>query len=149
MGRPHSDVGRVCVGIDRRHALDDCRLTADETSDQIQPRIAVQVGGLHDQGVAFPRPRDPNTGKYRRVRLFVFTLGYSRKSVRLLTWRSSAQIWAELHERAFRRLGGTVRVIVLDYVPRNIIELMCPNGECGRGLSARSKQTIVSPTTGT
>jgi hypothetical protein len=26
------------------------------------------------------------------------------------------QIWAELHERAFRRLGGTVRVIVLDYV---------------------------------
>jgi hypothetical protein len=54
-----------------------------------------------------PMVRDPNTGKYRRVRLFVFTLGYSRKSVRLLTWRSSAQIWAALHERAFRRIGGT------------------------------------------
>jgi hypothetical protein len=26
--------------------------------------------------------------------------------VRLLVWHSSAQIWAELHERAFRRLGG-------------------------------------------
>ena len=51
--------------------------------------------------------RDPTTGKYRRARLFVLTLGYSRKCVRLLTWRSSAQIWAELHERAFRRLGGT------------------------------------------
>src|ERR1700686_1982568 len=61
-----------------------------------------------------PMGRDPQTGKYRRVRLFVFTLGYSRKSVRLLTWRSSTQIWAELHERAFRRIGGTVRVIVLD-----------------------------------
>jgi hypothetical protein len=35
--------------------------------------------------------RDPQTRKYRRVRLFVLTLGYSRKAVRLLTWRSSAQ----------------------------------------------------------
>ena len=44
-----------------------------------------------------PMVRDPATGKYRRTRLFVMTLGYSRKSVRLLTWRSSSQIWAELH----------------------------------------------------
>ncbi len=50
----------------------------------------------------------PATGKYRRTRLFVLTLGYSRKAVRLLVWQSSAQVWAELHERAFRRLGGTV-----------------------------------------
>jgi transposase len=65
--------------------------------------------------------RDPNTGKYRRVRLFVFTLGYSRKSVRLLTWRSSAQMWAELHERAFRRLGGTVKVVVLDNLGEGVL----------------------------
>jgi transposase len=64
-----------------------------------------------------PMVRDRETGKYRRTRLFVLTLGYSRKSVRLLTWRSSAQIWAELHERAFRRLGGAVRVVVLDNLP--------------------------------
>ncbi len=64
-----------------------------------------------------PMVRDPDTGKYRRTRLFVLTLGYSRKAVRLLVHRSSAQVWAELHERAFRRLGGIVRVIVLDYVP--------------------------------
>ena len=32
-----------------------------------------------------PMVRDPKTGKYRRTRLFVMTLGYSRKSVRLLT----------------------------------------------------------------
>ena len=36
-----------------------------------------------------PMVRDPQTGKYRRTRLFVLTLGYSRKSVRLLSWRSS------------------------------------------------------------
>ena len=53
--------------------------------------------------------RDAQSGRYRRTRLFVLTLGYSRKSVRLLVFRSSSQTWAELHEKAFRRLGGTPR----------------------------------------
>ena len=61
------------------------------------------------------------TGKYRRTRLFVLTLAYSRKAVRLLTWRSSAQIWCELHERAFRRIGGTVKVIVLDNLKEGVL----------------------------
>ena len=68
-----------------------------------------------------PMVRDPAVSKYRRTRLFVLTLGYSRKSVRLLVWRSSAQIWAELHERAFRRLGGTVHVIVLDNLREGVL----------------------------
>jgi transposase len=68
-----------------------------------------------------PMGRHPKTGKYRRTRLFVLTLGYSRKSIRLLVWQSSAQIWAELHERAFRRLGGTVRVIVLDNLKEGVL----------------------------
>src|SRR5713101_1481653 len=68
-----------------------------------------------------PMVRDPATGKYRRTRLFVLTLGYSRKAVRLLTWRSSTQIWAELHERAFRRLGGAPRVIVLDNLAEGVL----------------------------
>jgi hypothetical protein len=61
-----------------------------------------------------PMVRDPQSGKYRRTRLFVLTLGYSRKAVRLLRWRSNARTWAELHEQAFRRLGGSTRVVVLD-----------------------------------
>jgi transposase len=68
-----------------------------------------------------PMVRHPATGKYRRTRLFVLTLGYSRKSVRLLTWRSSTQTWAELHEQAFRRLGGTTRVVVLDNLAEGVI----------------------------
>ena len=68
-----------------------------------------------------PMVRHPQTGKYRRTRLFVLTLGYSRKAVRLLVWQSSTQIWAELHERAFRRLGGTVRVIVLDNLKEGVL----------------------------
>jgi transposase len=61
-----------------------------------------------------PMVRDAESRKYRRTRLFVMTLGCSRKSVRLLTFRSSSRIWAELHERAFRRLGGATRIVVLD-----------------------------------
>ena len=69
-----------------------------------------------------PMVRHPETGKYRRTRLFVPTLGYSRKSVRLLTWKSSSRVWAELHERAFRRLGGAVRVILLDNLKEGVLE---------------------------
>jgi len=65
--------------------------------------------------------RDPQTGKYRRTRLFVMALGYSRKAVRLLTFRSSARIWAELHETAFRRVGGSVRIIVLDNLREGVL----------------------------
>ncbi len=66
--------------------------------------------------------RDPLSGKYRRVRLFVMTLGYSRKSVRLLMFASSSSIWCELHEKAFRRLGGTTRVVVLDNLREGVLK---------------------------
>jgi transposase len=68
-----------------------------------------------------PMVRHAATGKYRRTRLFVMTLGHSRKSVRLLVWKSSAKTWAELHERAFRRLGGAVRVVVLDNLREGVL----------------------------
>jgi transposase len=68
-----------------------------------------------------PMVRDPQTGKYRRTLLFVLTLGYSRKSVRFLAFRSSARIWAELHEKAFRRLGGAPRVVVLDNLREGVL----------------------------
>ena len=69
-----------------------------------------------------PLVRDPATGKYRRTRLFVMTLGYSRKSVRLLVWKSSAQTWAELHEKAFRRLGGVTRLVVSDNLREGVLQ---------------------------
>jgi len=69
-----------------------------------------------------PTIRDPNTGKYRRSRLFVLTLGYSRKCVRLLTFQSSTRIWAELHERAFRRLGGAVKIVVPDNLGEGVLK---------------------------
>jgi transposase len=79
--------------------------------------------------------RDPDSGKYRRTRLFVLTLGWSRKfhpgrrpvpgdpgkCVRLLVFRSSARVWAELHEKAFRRLGGAPRIVVLDNLREGVL----------------------------
>jgi transposase len=68
-----------------------------------------------------PMVRDPQSGNYRRTRLFVMTLGYSRKAVRLLVFRSSSRIWAELHEKAFRRLGGATRIVVLDNLREGVL----------------------------
>src|SRR5499427_2673263 len=68
-----------------------------------------------------PMVRDPQSGKYRRTRLFVMTLGYSRKAVRLLVFHSNSRTWAELHEKAFRRLGGAVRVVILDNLKEGVL----------------------------
>jgi transposase len=68
-----------------------------------------------------PMVRYAATGKYRRTRLFLLTLAHSRKSVRLLTWKSSTRTWAELHEQAFRRLGGVPATIVLDNLREGVL----------------------------
>ena len=94
-----------------------------ERAREAHPVIETAPGeeGQVDYGEG-PMVRHPETGKYRRMRLFVFTLGCSRKSVRLLTFRSSTQIWAALHERAFRRLGGSPRVVVLDNLKEGVLK---------------------------
>ena len=68
-----------------------------------------------------PMVRHPETGKYRRTRLFVLTLGFSRKAVRLLFWKSSSRIWAQAHETAFRRLGGAPHTCVLDNLREGVL----------------------------
>jgi hypothetical protein len=83
---------------------------------ETQPGEEAQV----DYGTG-PMVRDLDSGQYRRTRLFVLTLGYSRKSVRLLVFRSSARVWAELHEKAFRRLGGSTRVVVSDNLREGVL----------------------------
>jgi len=69
-----------------------------------------------------PMVREPGSGKYRRTRLFLLTLAHSRKAVRLLTWKSSTKIWAQLHELAFRRLGGVTATVVLDNLREGVLK---------------------------
>jgi len=75
-----------------------------------------------DYGLEGPMVRHPETGKYRRTRLFVMALGYSRKCVRLILWNSSTREWCELHERAFRRIGGVTCIIVLDNLKEGVLK---------------------------
>jgi transposase len=89
-----------------------------------EARVVIETPAGEEAQVDYgtgPMVRDPKTGKYRRTRLFVMTLGYSRKAVRLLVFRSSACVWAELHEKAFRRLGGATRVVVLDNLREGVL----------------------------
>lgn len=65
--------------------------------------------------------RHPVSGKYRRPRLFVMTLKYSRKSFRKVVWHSSQEIWARLHEEAFRYFGGCPQYVVLDNLKEGVI----------------------------
>jgi transposase len=90
----------------------------------VEPRAVIITAPGEEAQVDYgsgPMVRDPQSGKYRRTRLFVMTLGYSRKSVRLLTFRSSSRIWAELHEKAFRRLGGSTHLVVLDNLKEGVL----------------------------
>ena len=92
---------------------------------QVPPARAVILTAPGEEGQvdygSGPMVREAQSGKYRRTRLFVLTLGYSRKAVRLLTFRSSTRIWAELHEKAFRRLGGAPRILVLDNLREGVL----------------------------
>ena len=59
-------------------------------------------------------------GKYRRPYLFVMTLKYSGKSFRKVVWKTNQQVWARLHEEAFRALGCP-RYVVLDNLKEGVI----------------------------
>jgi transposase len=90
----------------------------------LQPRAVIRTGPGEECQVDYgtgAMVRDPQTRKYRRTRLFVMVLGCSRKAARFLTFRSSSLIWAELHEKAFRRLGGATRVVVLDNLREGVL----------------------------
>ena len=74
-----------------------------------------------DYGEGAPT-RVPGTDRYRKPRLFVATLRYSRRSFRRVVWKSSQQVWAELHEQAFRYFGGSTRYVVLDNLKEGVLK---------------------------
>jgi transposase len=82
---------------------------------EFAPGEEVQV----DYGEGAPT-RVPGTDRYRRPRLFVMTLRYSRRSFRRVVWQSSQETWARLHEEAWRYLGGTCQYVVLDNLKEGV-----------------------------
>ena len=74
-----------------------------------------------DYGEGAPT-RLPGSERYRKPRLFVATLRYSRRSFRRVVWASSKQVWAELHEQAWRYFGGSCRYVVLDNLKEGVLK---------------------------
>ena len=74
-----------------------------------------------DYGEGAPT-RVPGSERYRKPRLFVATLRYSRASFRCVVWKSSQQIWAELHEQALRYFGGCPQYVVLDNLKEGVFK---------------------------
>ena len=66
--------------------------------------------------------RVPGTTRYRKPRLFVATLRYSRRSFRRVVWKSSQENWARLHEQAWRYFGGSCRYVVLDNLKEGVLK---------------------------
>jgi hypothetical protein len=64
--------------------------------------------------------RDPATGKYRRTRLFVFTLGCSRKAVRVLVCG-----WTLSDLGSFRRHFPSARSIT-DFTASRELSILSP-----------------------
>jgi transposase len=48
-----------------------------------------------------------------------------------LVFDQRVETWLRCHQHAFESWGGVPARIVPDYVPRNIIGLLCPTGLCG------------------
>lgn len=72
-----------------------------------------------DYGQGAPT-RSP-TGRYKRPYLFVMTLKYSGKSFRKVVWKTDQQIWARLHEEAWRAFGGCPQYVVLDNLKEGVL----------------------------
>ena len=72
----------------------------------------------YGQGALTRNARD----HYRRPYLFVMTLKYSGKSFRKVVWKTSQEIWARLHEEAFRSFGGVTRYVVLDNLREGVLK---------------------------
>lgn len=66
--------------------------------------------------------RVPGSERFRKPRLFVMTLRYSRRSFRRVVWKSSQETWARLHEEAWRYFGGVCRYVVLDNLKEGVIK---------------------------
>lgn len=70
-------------------------------------------------------------GSIRTLYLFFMILGYSRKIYGELIDRCDLPSFLDCHIHAFEYFGGVPDEILPDYIPRNIIGVMCPTSLCG------------------
>ena len=106
----YNSVKRFCGGLCKREPEQFDRL-------EFAPGEEAQVD--YGEGAL---TRVPGTERFRKPRLFVMTLRYSRRSFRRVVWKSSQETWARLHEEAWAYFGGACRYVVLDNLKEGVIK---------------------------
>ena len=82
---------------------------------------------------------------------FVMALSYSRRLFLRFFLDARMDAFLTGHALAFEAFGAIPRVVLPDYVPGNIIRLMCPPGLCGAPPQMRGVATgaghilLISP----
>jgi hypothetical protein len=69
-------------------------------------------------------------GKRKRPHLFRIVLSHSRKGYSEVVWQQTTESFIRCLENAFRYFGGVPRTLILDYVPRHIIDVLFPARIC-------------------
>jgi transposase len=105
----YNSVKRFCRGL---------RVREPEQFDRLEFSAGEECQVDYGEGAL---TRHPRSGKYRKPRLFVMTLRYSRRSYRQVVWKSSSETWARLHEQAFRYFSGSTSYCVLDNLKEGVI----------------------------
>ncbi|HEY2546003.1 MAG TPA: hypothetical protein VGI46_08060 [Candidatus Acidoferrum sp.] len=75
---------------------------------------------------------DGTTGEVRSAQLFVAVAGASSYTYGEASFTQSLSDWIGSHTRAFSFYNGVTAIVVPDYVPGNIIAVMCRTSLCGR-----------------
>ena len=81
--------------------------------------------------IDFGQLRVPIADERVRVFLFVATLGYSRRCYVAAFRHERQSAWFRGLEGTFRHFGGVTKEVLPDYVPGNIVRIMCPRTICG------------------
>jgi len=95
------------------------RFREPEQFDRLEFSPGEEMQGDYGEGAP---TRILGSTRYRKPRLFVATLRYSRRSFRRVVWNSSQETWARLHEQAWRYFGGSCRYVVLDNLKEGVLK---------------------------
>jgi len=71
-------------------------------------------------------------GKRRKTYVFRIVLSHSRKGYSEATHTQTTEDFFRCLENAFAHFGGVPKTLVIDYVPRHIIDVLCPRPLCGQ-----------------
>jgi transposase len=69
--------------------------------------------------------------KRKRPHVFRIVLSFSRKGYSEAIYRQTTDNFIRCLENTFWHFGGAPKTLIIDYVPRHIIDIMCPNRLCG------------------